>query len=535
MKQTAVVIFRTVIILLAGITIGMIISNGSFTGRKLDIYNDGDSKVGEVLHLLKNNYVDSVNTDTLEEQALDQMLQGLDPHSLYLPPQQAQSVNERLEGGFNGVGISYMLLRDTLAVTQVYTGGPAEKAGLQNGDKIVTLNRKPFAGTHLTLPQVSKLFEGEPNTTINLGIMRWNNPRLKEYSIKRGHVILSSLDAAYITAPATGYIKISKFAATTDTDFKSALQNLKAKGMQQLLLDLRGNGGGYLNAATALADEFLPKGKLIVYTQGLHERRTDYFSSDSGLFQQGRVALLIDEHSASASEILAGALQDLDRGVIVGRRSFGKGLVQEQFPFSDGSVVNLTVARYYTPSGRSIQKSYRRGGTTDYRNDLEGRVQSGELYGQKNKYTDSLLKAASKYHTAAGKKVYSGGGIMPDIFVPENPAMNTQLVRELTRNQLFTGYAIDRLQPLLARYHSATGFAAGYQVSDTDLTAFVVYASQTLRQMESQEIRTAKAYLGRLIKANAIQLKWGTAAYYQYLNSEDRDVVKAVQAVKGSV
>ena len=530
MKHTAVIIFRTVILLLLGVVIGIIISNGSFSGHSADFYTAGDSKADQVLHLLKTTYVDSVNTDTIEAAAIDNMLQTLDPHSLYLPAQQAASLNDRLEGGFDGVGIAYLLLRDTLTVTEVYPGGPAARAGISNGDKVITVNSRPFAGTHLTLERVWTLFKGQANTSIRLGILRWNNKQVTNYTITRGRVVLSSLDAWYKPASTVGYIKISKFASTTDADFRAALKQLTAQGAQKLILDLRGNGGGYLNAATALADEFLPKDKLIVYTRGAHERRTDYFATDSGRFQQGRVAVLIDEHSASASEILAGALQDWDRAVIVGRRSFGKGLVQEQFPFSDGSAVNLTVARYYTPSGRSIQKSYKNG-TEEYRNDLQERLQRGELYGLKNRFTDSVLKTTAGYHTAAGRKLYSGGGIMPDVFAAENRAVSSPLIKELNSSQLFTCYAADRLQPLLSKYPSAGAFATQYSVSDADLSAFLLYASRTLKQMDSQEIRASAEYIKLLIKAGAIRLKWGNAAYYQLLNSRDEDVKAAINAV----
>ncbi|GAB2703104.1 S41 family peptidase [Mucilaginibacter koreensis] len=530
MKQTAVVIFRVVILLLVGFTIGFIVSNASFSGNNLNLYGNGESKVERVVQLLKNNYVDSVNTDTLETNAIDQMLQSLDPHSLYLPPWQAQSVNERLEGGFTGVGVTYILLRDTLAITKVYPGGPAAKAGLQSGDRILTINRMPLSGRHITLSQVGQLFAGAPNTPITLSVLHWNSKAVQTYVLNRGRVTLTSLDVAYMAAPGTGYIKISKFASTTDADFKGALQELLQQKMQRLILDLRGNGGGYLSAATAISDEFLPKGKLIVYTQGLHEKRTDYLATDSGLFQQGRVVVLIDEHSASSSEIVAGALQDLDRAEIVGRRSFGKGLVQEQFLFNDSSAVNLTVARYYTPSGRSIQKSYKNG-TVAYHEELEQRAQTGELYGSKNRYTDSLQHTSSRYRTSGGRQVYSGGGIMPDVFVPEDPSVNNTLVKELKSNQLFTAYAIDRLQPILSKYPSAAAFAAQYQPGDGDLTAFIVYASRTLPEMDSQEIRAAAGYLKQLIKAYAIQLKWGNAAYYQFLNEKDMDVKKAVEVI----
>jgi len=310
-----------------------------------------------------------------------------------------------------------------------------------------------------------------------------------------------------------------------------ALANLKKQGMQKLVLDIRGNGGGYLNTATALADEFLTKNKLIVYTKGIHEPRTDYLATDSGNFQQGKLAVLIDEYSASASEILSGALQDLDRAVIVGRRSFGKGLVQEQFPFNDGSAINLTVARYYTPSGRSIQKSYKNG-IESYRNELAVRVQKGELISEQSNLNDSLFSKPSPYHTAAGKKVFSGGGIMPDIFVPADTTQSTLIVRQLIDQQLFSAYIVDRLQPSLKQYTSEDTFLKQYAVSDQQLVDFIGYASQSIKEMDSHDLLISKTYIKTLLKSFAARFNWGDDGYYRALNADDIALKKGIEAVK---
>src|SRR5260221_11005846 len=383
MKKNTGIIFRSVILLLLGITIGLLIGGNNLTNQNLGFSITGNNKISKVLNLVKHNYVDSVNVDSIEGVTVNNLLQNLDPHSLYLPPQQAQSINERLEGGFNGIGLEYLLLRDTLFITQVYPAGPAAVAGLIPGDKVIDVNKKKFSGTHLTIERVNKAFKADMDHEILLSVLLPDQKAIKLYSIKRGHVDLSSLDAAYMAAPGVGYIKISKFALTTDNDFRTALNKLKKQGMQKLVLDIRDNGGRYLNAATALADEFLIKDRLIVYTKGVHEERKDYFATDLGEFQHGKLAVIINEYSASASEILAGALQDLDRAVIVGRRSFGKGLVQQQFPFGDGSAVNLTVARYYTPSGRSIQKSYRYG-VESYHDEIAQRMRKGEFFSEQS-------------------------------------------------------------------------------------------------------------------------------------------------------
>ena len=523
MKRAAAIIFRSLILILFGVTAGLYLAT-----RDQHVFS-GNNKVSRVLQLVRHNYVDSVNSDSLEGVAVNNMLQNLDPHSLYLPPQQAESVNERLDGGFNGIGIEYQLLRDTLYITQVYDKGPAMKAGIVPGARVIDVDGKRFSGTHLTADLVNKAFKGEKDSEIALSVLQEDNKSLKQYKIKRGYVDLTSLDASYMVSPQVGYVKISKFAATTDNDFRSAVKKLQADGMKKLVLDLRGNGGGYLSAATELASEFLEKGRLIVYTKGVHEPRTDYFATDTGLFHNGKLAVLIDEYSASASEILAGALQDLDRAIIVGRRSFGKGLVQQQFGFNDGSAVNLTVARYYTPSGRSIQKSYA-GGLENYHNEVVARMQKGQLFSEQSYLTDSSFKKASVYHTANGRKVYSGGGILPDIFVPADTTGNTELVQELGDRQLFNAYVIDKMQADLGKYNNDS-FVKDYQVSNDRFDDFIQYAAGTLKQMDSREIKDSKDNIKLLLKAFAARYKWGDNAYYEVLNSDDNTLQKAIEAI----
>ena len=529
MKKAAGVIFRTMILILLGIAIGILLSN-NFSTRNLGFSIDHNDKISKVLNLVKNNYVDSVNVDSIEGASVNHLLQNLDPHSLYLPPQQAQSINERLDGGFDGIGLEYTLLRDTVVITQVYPGGPAAVAGLKGGDRLITVDKKKFSGTHLTNDSVNKALRGDHDSEVLLGISHPGSNLVKSYLLKRGHVDLSSLDAAYMVAPATGYIKISKFALTTDADFRVALKKLKEKGLQKLVLDIRENGGGYLNAATALADEFLTKDKLIVYTKGIHDERRDYFATDSGVFQDGKLSVLIDEYSASASEILAGALQDLDRAVIVGRRSFGKGLVQQQFPFGDGSAVNLTVARYYTPSGRSIQKSYK-GGVDNYHDEIAERMRKGELFSAQNSLSDSSFKRSSPYHTASGRKVFSGGGIMPDIFVPDDTTQNTPLIHDLVSQDQFNAYIIDNLQPVLNKYASADEFLKQYTVSGDEFDQFILYASKTVKEMDSHDLLISAPSIKNLLKASAARFKWGDNAYYEALNADDVTLKKAIAAV----
>jgi carboxyl-terminal processing protease len=530
MKKSAGIIFRSALLLLAGVFFGLLIGDNDLSSR-LGFSSPQNDKLNTVLQLVRQNYVDSVNVDSVEGVAANNLLQNLDPHSMYLPPQQALAINEKLEGGFNGYGLEYQLLRDTMVITLIYPLGPAAKAGLICGDKVLALNDKNVSGERLTAERVDKIFTGEKNSEVAFKVIDLNDNTPKLYQIKRGHVDLTSLDANYMATPSIGYIKISKFASNTDNDFRTALHTLKLKGMKNLILDIRGNGGGYLNTATALADEFLKKDQLIVYTEGVHEPRTDYFATDSGEFQQGKLAVLIDEYSASASEILAGALQDLDRATIIGRRSFGKGLVQQQFPFADGSAVNLTVARYYTPSGRSIQKSYA-GGIDSYHNDLNNRMKKGELFSAQSNLNDSVFKKSASYHTANGKTVFGGGGIMPDIFVPADTAQNTQLMQELGDNLLFTAFVIDKLQPALNKFASADDFVKNYVVSDAMYDDFILYASSTIKEMDSDEVRISKQPIKTLLKAYAARFKWGDEAYFETINSDDATFKKAVAVVE---
>ncbi|MDB5031537.1 S41 family peptidase [Mucilaginibacter sp.] len=527
MKKTAGIIFRSVILLLLGVTIGLLASNNELNTR---ISFDGNDKISKVLDLVRHNYVDSVNVDSIEGTTVNRLLQNLDPHSLYLPAQQATNVNERLEGGFMGIGIEYLLLRDTLVITQVNQNGPAAKAGIIAGDKIIAVDHKGFSGTHLTVAKVNKIFRGPKDSHLLIAIISAGSKDIKFRTIKRDHVDLSSMDAAYMLTPVTGYIKISKFASTTDADFRKALAKLKVGGMQKLVLDIRGNGGGYLNTATALADEFLTKKQLIVYTKGVHEPRTDYFATDSGNFQHGKLAVLIDEYSASASEILAGALQDLDRAIIVGRRSFGKGLVQEQFPFADGSAINLTIARYYTPSGRSIQKSYS-GGLDSYRNELAQRMRKGELFSEESNLKDSIFKVPSNYHTSSGRKVFSGGGIMPDIFVPADTMQNSYLLQELNNRQVFSAYVVDKMQPMLSKYTSDDDFIKHYTVSDAELGNFIRYASQSIKRIDPRDLQKSKESIKTQLKAFAARFKGGDEAFFKVINADDAALKKAVEAL----
>ncbi len=405
----------------------------------------GNEKLDRILKIVKNNYVDNVNTDSLENLAIDEILGSLDPHSIYLPPIEAKTQNESLEGNFEGIGIEYYVINDTLFVTHVREHGPSFKAGLLKGDRIIGVNGGDLKEKGLLSENIIKKLRGKKGSKVIVSVLRNNSLIAKQFEITRDKIIVSSIDAAFMMKPTVGFIKISKFGSNTEEDFVVELNKLQKNGMQSLILDLRGNGGGYLNSATALADQFLPDGKLIVYTKGSHEPRTDYLATTEGAFEKGKLMVLIDEGTASASEILAGALQDLDRGVIIGRRSFGKGLVQEQFGFGDGSAMNLTIARYYTPSGRSIQKSYSKG-TAAYHDEINHRFEHGEYSSLDSALKDSTFSSYThQYKTSSGRIVYGGGGIMPDIFIPLDTTNITSFYQNLSRQSIIPEYVYGNL------------------------------------------------------------------------------------------
>ncbi len=376
------------------------------------ISNDNKGKIEKVLSYIEQHYVDKIKPDSLSDLTLSALLNNLDPHSEYIPASELQTVNEPLEGNFDGIGVEFNILKDTITVVNPIAGGPSEKVGIKAGDKIIFVNTEKVAGIKISNQQVFKKLRGERGTKVKVKIKRTNSVQLIEFVITRGEIPIYSIDAAYMIKSTIGYIKINRFSASTYKEYLDSFNKLKKSGMKKLIIDVRGNGGGYLNAAVDIIDELLPKGTRIVYTEGQASPRKDYKATDKGGFENEEVVVLIDEGSASASEILAGAIQDNDRGVIIGRRSFGKGLVQEQMEMPDGSALRLTTARYYTPTGRCIQKSYSNGKEKYFEEEFN-RYENGELLSVDSiKFADSL-----KFKTPSGKIVYGGGGIMPDIFI----------------------------------------------------------------------------------------------------------------------
>ncbi|WP_207422074.1 S41 family peptidase [Desertivirga brevis] len=500
-------------------------SSNSKNGTFIPFLGGRADKVEHVLNIIQENYVDPVSVDSLKDLAISQILSRLDPHSSYLPPSEARHFSENLDGNYYGIGVEYQILNDTVFVTAVHPEGPADKAGVRPGDQVIKVANKLIAGNQITADRVVAMIKGRRGSEVNLLLKR--GAELKHVGVLRDKITVSSLDAGYMLTDKVGYIKISRFGAHTDEDFVAKGQQMKKSGMQGLILDLRGNGGGYLNAATGLADEFLPDKKLIVYTRGEHEPRTDYFATEKGIFEKGKLVVLIDENSASASEILAGAVQDLDRGTIVGRRSFGKGLVQEQFNFGDGSALNLTVARYFTPSGRSIQKPYTKG-SEKYFEEVTLRLKSGELAGR---YTDTVRDKLGIFKTSAGRLIYGGGGITPDVFVPIDTTAYNELFFLLNSKGIITDFTYKHFVHQV-RPSSLAEFLKNFSVSEADLRKMQAFAISKKVDVHTNDFIQARPALTLQIQALLGRYYFGEEGFYRVKNRSDKTVAKALEVLQ---
>ena len=487
-------------------------------------------------------YVDSVNENSLVESAIVKMLSQLDPHSTYSNPDEVKEMNEPLQGNFDGIGVQFQMMEDTLLVIQPVSGGPSEKVGILAGDRIIAVNDSAIAGVKLSTEDIMKRLRGPKGTKVDLTVLRREVKDLLHFTVKRDKIPLYSLDAAYMIEPGIGYIRVSRFAMTTGKEFLEAMQKLQAKGMVDLILDLQGNGGGYLNAAIDLANEFLGPRELIVYTEGRAEKRSNFFAKGNGHFQQGRLVLLVDEYSASASEIVAGAMQDWDRAVIVGRRSFGKGLVQRPIDLPDGSMIRLTVARYYTPSGRSIQKPYTKsakdGGNAvevdfeQYRSDLIVRYNNGELMHADSIHFPDSLKYTTK---RLGRTVYGGGGIMPDYFVPMDTTSYTKLHRNLVAkgviNKTSSVYIDTHRKDLQRRFKEFNAFNAGYQVGNDVLDILKEEAEKAKVDLTDEEYQQSLPLIRTQLKALMARDLWDISEYYQVINTANESVKQALRVL----
>ncbi len=516
--------------------LSLVLMAGIFIGTKLNfsektvVFTPGshgsDGKMEKVLDFIVENYVDTIQRNSLEDKTLSSMLHSLDPHSDYIQASDLQQVNEPLQGNFEGIGVEFNILNDTITVVTPISGGPSEKAGISAGDKIVKVEGKSVAGTGITNKQVFEKLRGKHGTKVKLGIKKPGSRELVDIVITRDEIPIYSVDIAYMLAPDIGYIKISRFAAKTYEEYQQAFNKLKKMGMKKLVIDLRGNGGGYLNAAVDLADEFLSKGMEIVYTKGKSSPKKQYTASDKGSFENDELVILIDEGSASASEILAGAIQDNDRGTIIGRRSFGKGLVQEQIELPDGSALRLTTARYYTPSGRCIQKSYEEGNEAYYNEEYD-RYQNGELlHADSIRFADSL-----KYHTVGGKVVYGGGGIMPDVFVGIDTSYRTSYLSKVSYAGLINEYAfnyVDRNRAQLKKFASAQVFVNSFQVDKALLEGLFAFAAQKGIPGNDKEIKKSAVFFTTQLKALIGRGLFNNEAFYPVQHKNDKIIEKAL-------
>jgi carboxyl-terminal processing protease len=476
-------------------------------------------------------YVDSVNEEKLVENAIVGMLKELDPHSVYISKDELKEMNEPLVGNFEGVGIQFQILNDTIMVVAAIPGGPSEKLGIQAGDKIIKIEKDIVAGVGVKNSDVMTRLRGDKGTKVKVFISRGGSDKLVEYVITRDKIPIYSVDAAYMATPEIGYIKINRFAQNTMDEFYSSMKELQAKGLQHLILDLRGNGGGYLHVAIALADEFLPDKKMIVYTQGLRQPKVESFSTSNGSFIKGKVVILIDEFSASASEIVSGAVQDWDRGLIIGRRSFGKGLVQKPFPLPDGSAMRLTTARYYTPTGRSIQKPYENG-TDAYNKDLTNRFNHLEhIHVDSIKLPDSL-----KYFTPSGRTVYGGGGIMPDIFIPVDTSFSSEFYTEILRKNLLNQFVLSYLdknrKDFSSRYPNIDAFKANFNVDETLYDEFFALAKKEGIDPSQYAVEKSSEMIKNQIKALFARNLWKTGSYYEITNEYNEAFKKAISVIQ---
>lgn len=507
--------------LIGGIWLGLHFSN------KVS-HTSGQRKLDNILGLIESDYVDEVDIDSIIELTIPKLMANLDPHSTYIPASELQAVNEDLDGSFSGIGVSFTMLTDTVTINEVIPGGPSEKVGIMPGDRVITIDDSLVAGQGIVDTDIVKMLRGEKGTTVNLGIKRNNSNNLLTFEVTRGDIPVNTVDAAYLINPTTGYVKVNKFGRTTYSEFFTSLVKLKAAGARNFILDLRGNGGGFMEMAIMMANEFLPANSPIVYTRGRNDDdESRVFSDGTGSFIDSELVVLIDEYSASASEIFAGAMQDNDRALIVGRRSFGKGLVQRQTTLPDSSAIRLTVSRYHTPSGRCIQKDYQLGKRGTYEQEILDRYDHGEFYNSDSiKFNKDL-----QYTTAGGRTVYGGGGIMPDFFVPNDTAGISSYYINVLNAGLLQRFAFeysDRYRERLSAAKNVNEILALLPPDDELLQLFVSYAAQNGIPARWYYINISQGLIVNYLKALIASDIIGRQAYYEVANTIDPAFIQAV-------
>ena len=520
------------LVLVLGMVLGFNLRDSLRNKRDIGDVILRNDRLEEIIDLVNEKYVDTVNNNVLYKDAVAGILKSLDPHTVYIPAEDLQGVNDDLDGGFSGIGVEFSIMQDTIAVTAVLDNSPAAGAGVLPGDQIIKVGDSVVAGVNITEDRIVHLLKGKQHTKVYVTLMRMPDS-LKQLSITRDIIPIYSIDAAIMLDEVTGYIKINRFSATTFTEFSKALKQLQGLGAKQLVLDLRGNPGGYLDAASSVADAFLDNNKMIVYTQGVHSQKTEYRAEDKGVFEGGKLVVLVDESSASASEILAGAIQDWDRGVIAGRRTFGKGLVQEQYDLPGGSALRLTIAKYYTPSGRCIQRSFAKGKEA-YMEDFEKRFESDELLG-----TDTTHNAdTTRFYTAHRRVVYGGGGITPDIFVPYDTArysaaLSTMLLSEELKTAIWSYYIRNREE---LTYKTIADFERSFDGAEEIRGGFLARLTADKRKGAVRELsRPADAdFFDLQVKAQMARILFHDNGYYSIIVKEDNAVGKALEVMGGN-
>ena len=485
-------------------------------------------KLGTTLYLIENFYVDTANIDKVTEDAIIAALKELDPHSAYISKKDVEKANEPLVGSFEGIGVTYQLIRDTITVISPTAGGPSEKVGIMTGDQIIKIDGEDAFGKKIDNEYVQKRLRGKKGTKVTVSIKRGSDPELIDFEITRDKIPLTSINAAYMLDNHIGYIKLDRFAQESTQEFKEAFAKLQSQGMESLIFDLRGNTGGYLNTAIELVDQFIDEGKLIVFTEGIHSPRQEWRSTAAGLYTTGKLIVLIDEGSASASEILSGAIQDHDRGIVIGRRSFGKGLVQRPFNLPDGAQIRLTTSRYHTPSGRCIQRPYENG-VEDYAKEMTKRLEHGEYY-----HADSIhFPDSLKFKTDGGRTVYGGGGIMPDLFIPVDTAYNSKLYTNLVRkgalNRFTTDYALKHRDEIKAQYGDFDNYNKDFAVGQDLVNGLKKAAEEAKVEWNEEQFNRSEKFLLLQIKALIARNVWETQEYYRVMASTDPGIQTATK------